>query len=263
MESRGARREANEECLEQADARDEVCDLIGQERYDPDYEIEDFVDPAEIGVSVSPNPFFPLVPGSRWVYEAEDEIITVEVLDEVRLVDGVPCAVVRDTVRELAEEEDESLESEHDEEPEGDLVEDTLDWYAQDQDGNVWYFGEISLNFEDGEISDIEGSWETGEEGARAGVLMFAMPEPGTVYRQEFLLGDAEDMAQVISLDAQPELGEDNPGDCSNGCLQTREWTPIEPGSSEFKYYQPGVGLVQEADPESGETLELTEFSMP
>ena len=265
-ENTAQRQEASEECLEQLEGRDEVCELVGEGRYDPDYAPEDFVDPAAIGDTVEPNPYFPLIPGSRWVYEGEDELIVVEVLDETKLIDGVLCAVVRDTVSEISEGEDEEdgenrLQDEGDDELAGELVEDTHDWYAQDTEGNVWYFGEIAVNYEDGEISDLDGSWKAGEDGARAGILVPIMPQLDQVYRQEFLLGEAEDVAQVVSLDAMPELGDDNPADCSNGCLQTAEWTPIEPDALEYKYYQPGVGLVQEADPESGETVELVEYS--
>jgi len=199
------------------------------------------------------------------VYEAEDELIVVEVLEDTKMIDGVLCAVVRDTVTEIPEDEgddESSLQEEGEEDEEaGDLIEDTLDWYAQDVDGNIWYFGEIAQNFEDGELTDLDGSWIAGEDGARAGILIMAMPTVNSVYRQEFLLTEAEDMALVISVDAMPDLSEDNPGDCSLGCLQTEEWTPIEPDSLEYKFYQPGVGLIQEVDPEADETLELVEYS--
>jgi len=259
-ESRAEKQEAREECTEQHAARDEVCDMIGPEQYDPEYELGDFVDPETIGYGdndTAPNPYFPLVPGTRWMYEAEDEVITVEVLEETIEIDGVKCAVVRDVVFETGDEGDEPEEDEDSGVP----VEDTLDWFAQDKDGNVWYFGEISFNFEDGQIVDIEGSWKTGEDGAKPGIVMPADPVVGDVYRQEWLLGEAEDMAEVLSISAEPELSEDNVGDCSEGCLQTLEWTPLEGDSYEYKYFQKGVGMVQEADPEDPEsTVELVEF---
>lgn len=255
-EARMERKEAREECREQHAARNEVCDLIGQEQYDPDYEPGDFVDPESIGYGdddIAPNPYFPLVPGTRWVYMGEDEIITVEVLEETIEIDGVTCAVVRDVVTESGDDEEE--------EDGGVPVEDTLDWFAQDTEGNVWYFGEISFNFEDGQIVDIEGSWKTGEDYAKPGILMPAEPVVGSVYRQEWLLGEAEDMAEVTDTAAEPELSEDNVGDCSAGCLETLEWTPIEADSYEYKYYQKGVGMIQEVDPEDPEsTVELIEF---
>jgi hypothetical protein len=263
------RDEEKEVCLEQFDAREEVCELIGQDRYDPEYEPEDFVDPESIGYGdddVAPNPWLPLVPGTKWVYEAEDEVIIVEVLDETMEIDGVTCAVVRDVVYEVDEggddDDEDAVENEH--EPPGTPVEDTQDWFAQDKDGNVWYFGEISLNYEDGQIVDIDGSWKTGEEGARPGILVPASPMVGDVYRQEWLLTEAEDMAEVVSTSAEPELSEDNAGDCSAGCLQTLEWNPLEEDSYEYKYYQAGVGMVQEAELEDLEsTVELVEFITP
>lgn len=149
------------------------------------------------------------------MYEAEDELIVVEVLEDTKMIDGVLCAVVRDTVTEIPEDEgddESSLQEEGEEDEEaGDLIEDTLDWYAQDVDGNIWYFGEIAQNFEDGELTDLDGSWIAGEDGARAGILIMAMPTVNSVYRQEFLLTEAEDMALVISVDAMPDLSEDNP----------------------------------------------------
>ena len=149
------------------------------------------------------------------MYEAEDELIVVEVLEDTKMIDGVLCAVVRDTVTEIPEDEgddESSLQEEGEEDEEaGDLIEDTLDWYAQDVDGNIWYFGEIVQNFEDGELTDLDGSWIAGEDGARAGILIMAMPTVNSVYRQEFLLTEAEDMALVISVDAMPDLSEDNP----------------------------------------------------
>jgi hypothetical protein len=265
-----ARHEGGDECKDQFEAREEVCELIGQGRYDPDYEPEDFVNPELIGLEegdIAPNPLFPLVPGMKWVYEAEDEIIIVEVLEDTIEIDGVTCAVVRDVVYETGEgDEDEegenNVSSEHDDY--GVPVEDTLDWFAQDVDGNVWYFGEISLNYEDGQVTDVDGSWKTGEDGARAGILMPADPRVGEIYRQEFLLGEAEDMAEVISLVATPDLGEDNVAACDGDCLQTLEWTPLEEDSIEYKYYQAGVGMVQEADPEDPDsTVELVEFTLP
>jgi len=263
------RTEADEECAEQFEAREEVCELIGQGRYDPDYDPEDFEDPESIGYGpddVAPNPWLPLVPGSKWVYEAEDEVIVVEVLEDTMEIDGVTCAVVRDVVYEVGEDDGDDEDSivEDDDEMPGDPVEDTLDWFAQDKDGNIWYFGEISLNYEDGQIGDIEGSWKTGEEGARPGILVPALPLAGDVYRQEWLLGDAEDVAEVVSTAAEPELGEDNVGDCSAGCLQTLEWNPLESDSYEYKYYQAGVGMVQEMDLEDPEsTVELVEYIVP
>jgi hypothetical protein len=127
----------------------------------------------------------------------------------------------------------------------GRLLEDTTDWYAQDRDGNVWYVGERTIEyFFDGAGhpigSSTEGSWEAGRHGAKAGIVMFAHPVPGTRYRQEYLPGVAEDEAQDlrVNIDVHTALGH------FSGCLRTRESTPLAPGDIEFKTYCPNLGLV-------------------
>jgi hypothetical protein len=231
-------------CNEQFDARLEVCAALGEAKYDPMPDPADFVDPADIGAGVAVNPHLPLVPGSSWVYEGEEETVTVTVTGEIKEILGVPCAVVRDVVEE-----------------DGELVEDTHDWFAQDLEGNVWYFGEIARNYEDGELVDLEGSWTAGKDGAKIGVLMPIDPQPGAVYRQEFLLGEAEDMAEVLELDASAETPA---AACDGDCLVTLEYTPLEPDGAEHKYYAPGIGMIMELDPETGERIiELVEYSLP
>jgi hypothetical protein len=195
----------------------------------------------------------PLLAGTRWVYEGDTEdgleTITVTVTDEIKEIEYpeesgqvFACVVVRDVV-----------------ELDGEVIEDTFDWYAQDNAGNVWYFGELSKNFEDGELVDIEGSWKAGVEGAIPGISMPAAPRVGSVCRQEYALGEAEDMATVVSL------GQENVavpyGEFSDTVLKTGEYTPIEPDAYEHKYYAPGVGMVLEVNPESGERVELIEMS--
>lgn len=172
--------------------------------------------------------------------EGEEEIIEVTVTDETAEILDVTCIEVRDIVT-----------------VDGEVVEDTRDWYAQDKYGNVWYFGEIALNYEDGQISDIEGSWTAGEDGALPGIMMEADPQIGQIYRQEFLLGEAEDVAEVISLTETVVSNEIEYTDC----LQTLEYSPLAPDTFEFKYYKSGVGLVLEENPDSGEVLELLAFT--
>ena len=139
------------------------------------------IDPANF-VDTIDNPYLPYASGARWVIEVENddgetEIITVEVLDERRDVMGVSTVVVHDVVA-----------------IEGEVIEDTYDWYAQDVDGNVWYFGEDTTSYEDGEVS-TDGSWEAGVDGALPGIVMLADPKVSdTGYRQEFLAGEAEDI---------------------------------------------------------------------
>lgn len=239
-EASEAREEERELCGERRAARRDFCELLNEYRYDPEYEPEDFVSPEE--AAADPNPYFPLVPGNQWTYEDEEEIIVVTVTGETIEIDGVLCVEVRDTVT-LKEN--------------GDLVEDTLDWYAQDLDGNVWYFGEISQNFEDGVLTDLDGSWKTGEDYAKPGVVAFRDPYPGQVYRQEFLLREAEDGAEVISVTADESV---EGFSCDGNCLQTFEFTPVEPDAAEFKYYLPGVGLILETKPDEEDRLVLVDF---
>ncbi|HUU85406.1 MAG TPA: hypothetical protein VM243_18050 [Phycisphaerae bacterium] len=194
------------------------------------------VDPADF-VAVVDNPFFPLTPGTMRVYEGEkpDGLERVEVLvtDDTREILGVTCTVVRDTV---------ALD--------GETIEDTFDWYAQDRDGNVWYFGEDSRELEDGQVVSTEGSWEGGVDGAQPGIVMPADPQIGDVFQQETAPGVAEDRGEVVSLTESVTV----PFGSFDDCLQTRDFTPLDPGVNEFKFFCPGVGEVltreEEADVE-------------
>jgi hypothetical protein len=232
-------KEAREEARDQLVARIELCDQLDEERYYPEIDPEDFCTPEEI--SANPNPYFMLVTDRVMIYggeteEGDEEIIEVTVTDNTIEIMGVTCVEVRDIVT-----------------IDGEIVEDTRDWYSQDKDGNVWYFGEIALNYEDGQVSDLDGSWKGGEDGAIPGILMWANPQIGQIYRQEFLLGEAEDVAEVGSLTETVISNEIEYTDC----LQTFEFTPLEPDSFEYKYYKSGVGLVLEENPDTGEVLEL------
>jgi hypothetical protein len=236
--------EGMELCMDQREARQDVCDALGEDPYDPEIDPLDFVDdPLEIGGPVEPNEYFPLIPGTIWEYEGGDETITVTVTDETKEILGVNCIVVNDVVEE-----------------DGEVIEDTNDWYAQDLDGNVWYFGEIAMNYEDGELVDIEGSWTAGVDGAKPGIIMKADPEVGDVYRQEFFLGDAEDMGEVLMLDGTETVPA---ASCTGDCLVTKDYTPIEPDVEEHKYYAPDIGPILEVDMETGERVELVDFTTP
>ncbi len=237
-ETRAESREQRALCGEQRAARRALCSAPGfAGRYDPEIDPANFVD-------VIDNPFAPFRVGSRWTYEKETdeglEVIEIEVLPDTREILGVTCTTVRDRVT-----------------VDGVVVEDTRDWVAQDRDGNVWYFGEISLNYEDGEISDVDGSWEAGVDGAKPGFWVKAAPEVGEFYRQEWLAGEAEDVAEVIDTDADPD---GVPFAKGGPILLTRDFTPLEPDAEEFKYYVPGIGLVLETDPEGEERLELISY---
>ena len=222
-----------EECGEQHEARLEVCDVLGEAPYDPEIVPANFVPAID-------NRFLPFVPGTTWTYEGETEdgteTIVLEATSETRVILGVTCTVVRDRAY-----------------LDGELIEDTRDWFAQDVLGNVWYFGERSYEIEDGEVVSIEGSWEAGVDGARPGIVMPAAPEVGQVFRQEFLLGEAEDMGEMLSLDAAVTV----PYGSFTGCRQTRDFSPLSPGSVEHKFYAAGVGLVLERHPVSGSRVEL------
>lgn len=218
----------------QHDARLAVCSRIGGGRYAPDIDPQDFV-------AVVDNPYFPLLPGSTRSFQkttlgGDIETIDLEVLHVTREILGVTCTVVRDIAREN-----------------GVIVEDTLDYYAQDTAGNVWYFGELALNFEGGYLRDLHGSWIAGEDGAAAGILMQGAPVVGTVYRQEFALGEAEDTAGITAIGVSVQVPYGN----LNGCLTTFDFSALEPDLREQKTYAPGLGVVLEIDLVNGERLEL------
>jgi len=203
------------------------------------------LDPADF-VTVIDNPYLPLTPGSRWLYEGdsdgEREDIEVVVTDRTRVIEGITAVVVRDTVH-----------------VDGLLVEDTYDWFAQDRDGNVWYLGEDSSDFdEDGALVSKEGSWEYGKDGALPGIVMLADPRPGDAYRQEFRKGVAEDMGEVLRIEPDLTIGLGTYHDV----VVTADWNPLEPEVVENKWYAPGIGKVY-ATHETGppETIELVEFT--
>ncbi len=120
----------------------------------------------------------------------------------------------------------------------GQLIEKTYDWFAQDKEGTVWYFGEDTKEYENGEVVSTKGSWEAGVDGAKPGIIMQADPKVGQTYRQEYYPGEAEDMAKVLSLDASVTV----PYGFFDHVLETKEWTPLQPVFFEKKYYVRGVG---------------------
>lgn len=241
LDAKTEKREGFALCGDQKEAREDVCEALGEARYDPVIIPDNFVNPLQIGNTVAANTFMPLLKGFTRIYAAGDETITVTVTGETIEVQGVTCIVVRDTV-----------------EIDGVLIEDTDDWFAQDVEGNVWYFGEISRNFEDGLLSDLDGSWMAGKDGAKAGIVMEAAPQVGDIYRQEWLLAEAEDMGEVLSTVAT----ESTPAAACNGtCLQTHDFTPVEPDVSEYKFYAPGIGEIVAYDVEEpDEREELIEY---
>ena len=204
------------------------------------------IDPADF-VDTIDNPYLPLLPGTRWVYEGtedgETERIEVEVTDERREVMGISAVVVRDTVHE-----------------DGELIEDTYDWFAQDVEGNVWYLGEDSREYEDGEQISTEGSWEAGVDGALPGIVMLADPAVGRAYRQEYYEDEAEDLAEVHRLGVSQTV----PAGTYDDVVVIREWNPLEPDVVEDKYHAPGVGVVLELKVQGEDgRAELIEFTPP
>lgn len=189
------------------------------------------------------NPYLLFEPGKKYIYESqtEDGLERVEVqrLPTTKVVMGITCIVVNDKVW-----------------LEGKLIEDTDDWYAQDNDGNVWYMGEDVDNFNpDGSLRDHAGSWEAGVDGAKPGIIMLADPQPGMAYRQEYYFDEAEDEAEVLELGVTVTV----PFGMFNNCLKTREWTELEPDVNENKFYAPGIGFVKAVNSD-GEEEVLTDI---
>jgi hypothetical protein len=232
-------KDAAKGCTEQFAARKDLCDALGPSAYAPAIDPGRFLDPATI--AARPNPLFPLKPGATWTYVGGGETNTVTVTNGTRLIAGVTCIVARDTVSVG-----------------GAVTEDTEDFFAQDADGNVWYFGELSQEFENGELASLEGSWRAGVDGASPGIIMRAMPAVGDTYRQEFAFGDAEDAAEVLSTTGSATVPATS---CAGTCLVTREFSPLEPDADEQKYYAPGIGLILEVDMETGVRNELVSFT--
>ncbi len=213
---------------------EEPC--VVDESYDPAIVPADFV----AGID---NPLWPLLPGTQFVFEGGDETITVTVTADTKEILGVTAMVVHDVVTVS-----------------GELLEDTYDWYAQDTAGNVWYLGEDTKEYENGQVVSTAGSWEAGVDGAKAGIVMHAVQPPvGIPYRQEYYACEAEDLAVVVASGQSVTVPHGSFADC----LQTREFTPLDPDANEHKYYAPGIGLVLEVDIGSGARVELVEVSSP
>jgi hypothetical protein len=187
------------------------------------------------------NPWFPLKPGTTYVYRGvKDGKPSREVLEVTHLtktIHGVRTSVLHDNLY-LA----------------GKLGERTTDWYAQDADGNVWYFGEATAELNPkGRVTSTEGSWQAGRDGAEAGIYMPAKPKLGESFRQEFYKGHAEDHFRVLRLSARVRV----PYVSSRDALLTTEWTPLEPGVIDHKLYVRGIGTVKEQQVGGGERAEL------
>jgi hypothetical protein len=185
--------------------------------------------PARFSAHVT-NPWYPLLPGSRWVYrgvkdgEPSREVMTVT--HRTRTIKGAPCVVVSDLLYLR-----------------GRLEERTEDYYTQDEQGRVWYFGEKTAELDrQGNVKNTSGSWLAGVHGAKAGIFMFTHPRPGQSARQEYYKGEAEDHFQVLRLGVSATV----PFVSTKHALLTKEWTPLEPGVIDHKVYVRGIGTVLE-----------------
>jgi len=189
-------------------------------------------------VSGITNPWLPFTPGSQWLYtstsEDGNETITTTVTGDTKVVAGITATVVWDLVLDQK----------------GRTVEETYDWYAQDTAGNVWYLGEDTTAYEDGE-ADKSGSWEAGVDGAQAGIVMLAVPRVGDGYQQEYMQGEAEDQARILSITASASVPFGEYADC----VQTEDTTPLEPTLVENKFYARGIGVVHEVTLSGGDEV--------
>ena len=204
-----------------------VCTFAGEKKSaGPAKDYHPKIDPANF-THVINNPWHPLVPGTILNYIEKEGNETrenkVEVTHETKTIMGVKCVVVHDTVTIG-----------------GKIAEDTFDWYAQDKEGAVWYFGEDTKEFKPGGRVNTVGSWESGVSGAQPGIIMPAHPQPGEPYRQEYKSGEAEDMGQVVALNEATTV----PAGTYKDCVRTKEWSLLESGS-EKKWYARGIGFVR------------------
>jgi hypothetical protein len=193
--------------------------------YNPD------VSPAKFTGSTNfTNPYFPALQGKKYIYEGQSPD-GLERVEEQRLINtktilGVTCIIIH--VKEYLD---------------GTLTEETFDWYAQDNEGNVWYFGEAVDNYNpNGTIKNHGGSWEAGVDGAKPGMIMPANPQLGFKYREEYYFNHAEDEAEITGTGLTVSI----PFGTFTNCIKTGNWTALEPGQHENKYYAPGTGLLKE-----------------
>jgi hypothetical protein len=206
------------------------------------------LDPDDFTAEID-NPNWPMKTGAKWVYRETDlegaqQRVVVTVTDRTkRIANGVEARVVRDVVTDTKT---------------GEPVEITDDWYAQDKDGNVWYLGEDTAEYENGKVVTREGSFEAGVDGAQPGVIMPGDPEVGQSYRQEYYKGEAEDEGAVLSLDAQAEVAAGH----YDPVLMTQDTNPLEPKVYELKFYAKGVGPVMAVSVSGGtDREELISYS--
>jgi hypothetical protein len=255
QDARETRTEDLQLCRDQLAGRRDACGKLGEGRYDPGFEA--FAFDRDFTNLTNPNPYFPLGIGNRWQFRSQTQSTTVEILNQTKLIDDVRCIVSRDVVSE-----------------EGKVIEATNDWYAQAKNGNVWYCGEETAEFETfrgdrpqlPEVVSIDGSFKAGRDGDKPGIIFKANPTVGEIYVEEASLGNAEDATIVLSVDyaygKNPVLDRLVPRQlaqylCAGNCVVTRNFSLLEPGVFERKYYAPGIGVFLEVEPDSGEVNRL------
>ena len=255
-----SRNESTDECAAQRQARAALCKAVGEGRYDPEFEETDF--DTDFRNLTNPNRYFPLGIGNRWEFRSATESIVVQVTSATKLIDDVRCIVVRDEVSEN-----------------GSIIEGTNDWFAQAKDGSVWYCGEETAQFETfkgdrpmkAELVSIDGSFKADRDGDKPGIIFLANPLPGQTYVEEASLGNAEDATQVLAVDysfgKNPKLDQLVPPRlarllCAQDCVVTKNFSPLEPGVFERKYYAPGIGVFLETAPQTGEVVRLVKCNV-
>ncbi|HYV20200.1 MAG TPA: hypothetical protein VFC25_14340 [Verrucomicrobiae bacterium] len=241
-------------CRDQLAGRRDACVLLGDVRYDPDPEPADFE--TDFAHLAHPNRYFPLRPGNRWVYGGSEDDV-VEMTTATKSIDDLTCLVSHDTVREN-----------------GVVTEDTFDWFAQRNNGDVFYCGESTAEYEtfEGdhpmtpELVTIDGTFKQGRDGDQGGLIFPGSPHPGLTYREESSFTNAEDIAQVVSTTytygASRDLDRLVPKAlaqllCHGDCVVTKNTSLLEPGIVEFKYYAPGLGVFLEVHPADKSVLQL------
>jgi hypothetical protein len=237
--------EADRLCEDQHDTRLAACAVLGEDRYDPDFRPARFDNPRRPS---KPNPYFPLGVGKHWEYRSATQVDTVDILNETKRIAGVDCIVIRDLVFE-----------------DGLIHEATDDWYVPAKDGSVWYFGEEVKDFEAfkgdnplrSELVSIDGSFKAGRDGDKPGIIALASPAVGDVYLEEFSLGNAEDVTEILSTTYSyghdPVLDEGVPRElvqrfCAGNCVVTKNYSLLEPGLFARKYHARGVGTILEVE---------------
>ncbi len=257
-EIENVREESMQLCREQRSGRLEACKSLGEARYDPDINPAFF--DSDFTNLTKPNPYFPLRIGNQWEYRGGNEVNKLEVLNQTKLIAGVRCVVVRDQVFKN-----------------GDLAENTDDWFAQAKDGNVWYFGEEVKDYQsfsgdtprNPELVSIDGSFKWGHEGDKGGLFFFFSPKVGDAYLEEFSLANAEDVTIILSstyrFGSNAELDQLVPRPlaerfCAAGdCVVTKNFSLLEPGIFARKYYARGIGVFLEVKPETATAVQIVD----